>query len=146
MTHPDSATAEQRRNRNVEALRAYFKLLEQQDIDAWITLWADNCAMVVPYASGDLPNALSGKSEIHTLYKNIAAGFTRLEFTHIELHPLHDPDKVFARWNPRCELVGGGVYTNESVGLFEFDDEGLIRHFSEYFNPAGFVENYETFS
>ncbi|MFJ8312072.1 MULTISPECIES: nuclear transport factor 2 family protein [unclassified Streptomyces] len=140
------ATADQRRARNIEALRSYFSLLEKSDIDTWIGLWAKDCTQYVPYAAGDLPSLLTGKDAIHTLYTSIASGFARLAFTLTEFHPLDDPDKVFARWRPRCEMVGGGVYTNESVGLFEFDTEGRIKTFTEYFNPAGFVENYESFS
>ncbi len=145
---PQSAppTTEQRRAHNLEALRSYFSLLEQADIDTWIGLWAEDCTQHVPYATGDLPSSVAGKLDIHTLYTSIASGFTKLTFTLVEFHPLEDPDKVFARWQPRCELVGGGIYTNESVGLFEFDADGLIRHFTEYFNPAGFVENYDSFS
>ncbi|WP_165953964.1 nuclear transport factor 2 family protein [Streptomyces sp. 8K308] len=142
----DQASADARRARNIDALRTYFRLLEEGDIDSWIELWAPDCTQAVPYATGELPKSLSGQPEIHTLYRNIAAGFSRLRYLLIEFQPLADPDVIFARWRPRCELVGGGVYVNESVGIFEFDTEGRIRHFTEYFNPAGFVENYETFS
>ncbi|GAB2913442.1 nuclear transport factor 2 family protein [Streptomyces mayteni] len=139
-------SADTRRARNIDALRTYFRLLEQGDIDSWIELWAHDCTQAVPYATGELPTSLSGQRDIHTLYRNIADGFTRLRYLLIEFQPLADPDVVFARWRPRCELVGGGVYVNESVGIFEFDAEGRIRHFTEYFNPAGFVENYDSFS
>ncbi|WP_405475009.1 nuclear transport factor 2 family protein [Streptomyces sp. NBC_00009] len=139
-------TPDQRRIRNMAALNAYFYLLEEGDLDSWIDLWADNCTQIVPYAAGELPRRLTGKDEIHTLYKSIAGGFTKLTFQLTELHPLQDPDKIFARWQPYIELLDGSFYSNESVGLFEFDEEGRIRHFSEYFNPSGFVENYDTFS
>lgn len=140
------ASREERYARNIDSLRRYFRLLEENDIDAWIELWAEDAEQSVPYASGALPAFLRGRPEIHALYTSIGRGFTRLRYLLTEFEPAENPDIVFARWRPRCELVGGGIYTNESVGLFEFDGEGRILRFSEYFNPAGFVENYDSFS
>ncbi|EYT81593.1 hypothetical protein CF54_18630 [Streptomyces sp. Tu 6176] len=138
-------TPEERRARNLGALRRYFALLAARDLDTWIGLWAEDCTQHVPYATGGLPASLAGRDEIRALYGDMAAGFTRLIFTRTEFHPLDDPDKVFACWEPRCELVSGGVYSNESVGLFEFDAAGRIRHFTEYFDPAGLVERHDAF-
>lgn len=137
--------ANERRTRNLRTLASYFRLLEEKDLDSWRTLWTDDCTQLIPYASGDLPKALHGADEVYLLYRRIAAGYTKLRFTLTEFHPMYDPDQVFARWHPRCELVGGGVYTNESIGLFEFDTNGKIARFTEYFNPLGFVQNFETF-
>ena len=82
---------------------------------------------------------------MQALFQRIADGFAELSFTLTEFHPLLDPDKVFARWYPRCVMPDGSVYTNESVGLFEFDADGRIRLFTEYFNPSGFVDSFDSF-
>lgn len=138
--------AADRRARNIDALRRYFRLLEEGEIDIWSTLWAADGTQLVPYATGALPREVNGRDDIRVLYRNIASGFERLRYLLLEFEPMADPDMMLARWRPRCELVGGGVYTNESLGLFRFDAEGQIVHFVEYFNPAGFVDNYESFS
>jgi ketosteroid isomerase-like protein len=137
--------ADERRERNLESLRTYFTLLEQKDLDTWITLWSHECRQRIPYATGDLPAQVDTRDEIHALYQRIADGYVRLRFTLVELNPMHDPDKVFARWSPRCEMNDGSVYTNESIGLFEFDADGKIQLFTEYFNPLGFLKTFATF-
>jgi hypothetical protein len=45
---------------------------------------------------------------------------------------------VLARWHPHAEFTAGGIYDNEVIGLFEFDGDGKIRLFTEYFDPAPF--------
>lgn len=133
---------EARRVRNLRTLSVYFRLLEDADIAGWASLWAPECRQLVPYATGELPREVLGREDVRALYQRISDGFTSLRFTLVELLPLADPDRIWGRWRPRCELVDGGIYTNESVGLFEFDAEGAIVHFTEYFDPAGFAERF----
>ncbi|UCM88153.1 nuclear transport factor 2 family protein [Streptomyces marincola] len=144
--HTAELPAAARQARNIDSLRRYFRLLEEGDIDSWARLWAADGTQLVPYATGALPREVNGRDDIRTLYRNIASGFERLRYLLLEFELLADPDMMLARWRPRCELVGGGIYTNESVGLFRFNSHGEIVHFIEYFNPAGFVENYDSFS
>jgi ketosteroid isomerase-like protein len=139
---PVELTPDQRRARNVANLENYYRLLAARDIDGWITLWAEGCEQMIPFASGDLPTTVTGRDKVYDLYKKMAAGYTSLRFSDIELHPMHNPDQVFARWTPYGELADGRVYTNNNVALFEFDGYGKITHFTEYFNPVDFRETF----
>lgn len=136
---------EHRRDTNLGSLNDYFRLLSEGDLDTWIRLWAPDCVLRLPYTTGDLPSRLDGSAEVQAFYQRIADGFRSLTFTLVEFIPLRDPDKVFARWHPRCEMPDGSVYSNETVGLFEFGADGLIRGFTEYFNHVGFVDSFDSF-
>lgn len=142
MAHTEELSDDERRARNVETLRTYFRLLADRDIDSWINLWAEDCTQLIPYSSGSLPTAVDGREAVYALYKEMAAGYSTLYFTRTEFYPMYDGDKVLARWNPHGELVDGRVYTNENVALFEFERSGRIRRFTEYFDPARFIETF----
>ena len=129
---PDS---EQIRARNLATIETYFRLLAALDIDAWTELWAPGCEVLAPYSPGGIPAVVDGRDRLRDVYAGEAAKYTRLDYPGTEILPLHDPRKILARWFPEAELVGGGSYRNENVGIFEFDDDGRIRRFIEYFNP-----------
>jgi ketosteroid isomerase-like protein len=126
--------ATQQRTRNQDTLTRYFQLLSALDIDAWIQLWAENCTVLTPFAPR-APHRIDGREALHAFYAAQAATYTQLAYPGTEIHPLQDPTKLLARWYPKGELAAGGSYANENVGLFEFDQQGRIRHFTEYFNP-----------
>ena len=124
-------------------LNEYFRLLSENDIDAWLRLWSDDgIDMHVPFAAGGLPKRVTDKEHLGRLYRDIGAGFVKLEFPSVELFPSVTGERVFARWTPSGELTGGGSYTNQSVGVFDFDAEGRITRFWEYFSPLGFDESF----
>ncbi|MDJ0466568.1 zinc-binding dehydrogenase [Streptomyces sp. H27-C3] len=134
---PGSAmpTDEQIRTRNTATLTTYFRLLASLDIDAWIRLWSPDCEVVAPYTPGGIPAVINGREQLHSFYAAEAAKYTQLRYPDTEIWPLQDPRRAIARWFPDAELIQGGTYRNENVGFFEFNDDGLISRFVEYFNP-----------
>lgn len=77
-------------------------------------------------------------AELRRIYGDLFAGFRSLEVVDLAVDPLLDPDQVLARWHTRADLVAGGRYDNDLVGLFEFHPDGTIGHFTEYFDPTRF--------
>ncbi|ONI84788.1 hypothetical protein ALI22I_30305 [Saccharothrix sp. ALI-22-I] len=128
---------------NVATLRRYFELLGRKDIDGWLELWADDGVQFVPYAGEALPSEIRGKAELGRLYREILDSYANMRYTGVEIHAVHDAERVFARWHPVGVLKTGGEYENDSVGLFDFDDEGRIVRYTEWFNPLGFAESFE---
>ncbi|WP_193317770.1 MULTISPECIES: nuclear transport factor 2 family protein [Streptomyces] len=138
---PDAAgegnSGSARRARNIAAIRTYFRLLEDRDIESWIELWADECAVVAPYADGRVPGLLTGRADVYAFYRDEADGYARLSFPDTDIIATDDPDRVVVHWYPRGELTDGTRYRNENIGIFEFDADGRIRRFTEFFNPLG---------
>jgi ketosteroid isomerase-like protein len=145
MTENRDLSLEARQDCNVQTLHTYFGLLEDKDIDGWLALWAEGGTQLIPYAVHDLPAKVSGKDELRTLYQGIADSYRSVRFTSVEFYPLHDSDRVFARWHPYGEFATGGSYSNDSIGLFDFDEDGKIVSYTEYFNPLGFNEIFNIF-
>lgn len=131
-------SVDQRRARNVATVRAYYSLQEAMDLDRWLDLWADDGAQSIPYAPDGFPTLVSGKAELRRIYRDLFAGFRSLEIVDLAVDRLLDPDQVLTRWHTRADLVTGGRYDNDLVGLFQFNPDGTISHFTEYFNPTRF--------
>ncbi|MEU4745853.1 nuclear transport factor 2 family protein [Actinosynnema sp. NPDC023658] len=129
--------------RNVETMRRYFELLSRKDIDTWLELWAEDSVQVVPYAGDALPSEIRGKADRGRLYRGIYDSYEHMRYADVEIHAVHGAERVFARWHPVGVLRTGEEYANESVGLFDFDDEGRIVHCTEWFTPLGFAESFD---
>jgi ketosteroid isomerase-like protein len=129
---------QQRRDNNVATVHTYYRLQQEKNLDAWFQLWADDGAQSIPYAPGTFPKIVSGKPELERIYRDLFAGYGRLQILNLTIDPLLDPDRVLARWHTRAELAAGGEYNNDLIGLFEFNLDGTIRHFTEYFDPTHF--------
>lgn len=125
-----------RRARNTATLERYFERLAALDVDSWIELWANDCVQVMPFAAGGVPGRVEGRDQVRSLYQGMADGYAELAFDDLEILPLEDPDRVVVRWRPRGRMTDGRTYANENVALFEFDDNGRIAVFTEYFNPV----------
>ncbi|MEO6090166.1 MAG: nuclear transport factor 2 family protein [Umezawaea sp.] len=135
-------TDHERRRRNAATLDVYFERLSALDVETWIELWAEDCTQIMPFAAGGLPGTVRGKEQVRALYQGMADGYSELRFTDLEVLPLGDAHKVFARWRPRGTFLDGTPYANENAALFEFDDDGRIVVFTEYFNPLIVLEHF----
>ncbi len=49
-------------------------------------------------------------------------------------------DRVCVQWSDEAETSTGHHYTNRGLSLFQFNDEGKITHYYEYFDPDNFLE------
>lgn len=134
-----STGADARRERNVAAVREYFRLQSEPDLDAWIQLWAPEGRQLIPFAPYDFPKAVEGRDALDKVYRELYAGYRTIEVD-VTVHPLVDPDMVLAQWHTHAELVAGGAYANELIGLFRFREDGKLAELTEYFNPIAFLK------
>jgi ketosteroid isomerase-like protein len=126
------------RTRNVKTVHTYFDLQRRKDLDSWLELWAEDGSQAIPYAPGDFPKRVDGRNNLAKIYRDLFAGYATLEIRDLRVDGLDDPTRVLARWHTHADLVAGGVYDNELIGLFEFDDHGKLRLLTEYFDPTAF--------
>jgi uncharacterized protein len=134
-----SGNGETRRTRNVAAVREYFRLQSEPDLDAWIQLWAPEGRQLIPYAPYGFPDAVEGRDRLDKVYRELFAGYRTIEVD-ATVHPLVDPDTVLAQWHTHAELTAGGAYSNELIGLFRFREDGKLVELTEYFNPIEFLK------
>jgi ketosteroid isomerase-like protein len=127
---------DERRARNAETMRTWFRLQESHDLDAWLELWADDGTQSIPYAPPGFPRSISGKAQLSELYRSLFKGFVKVNIQDLVIDPLHDPDRVLVRWHTYAPLVNGDIYENDLIGVFEFDADGRVRHLTEYLDPS----------
>ncbi|HTI26357.1 MAG TPA: nuclear transport factor 2 family protein [Kutzneria sp.] len=122
------------KSRNVAAVSTFLRLLEEKDTAAWIELWAEDADHYYPYGTEMFPAHLVGKAAIYERWKDTPGMFESLSFPIRETWV--DGDSVLARFDGELVLKdNGGKYRNSYLGIFKFDEAGLIREYWEYFDP-----------
>jgi uncharacterized protein len=130
--------AQPARARNLATVHTYFRLQQEQDLDTWITLWADDGAQAIPFAPDGFPRLVTGRARLQEVYRNLFDGYAALTIVAPQIDALQDANRVLARWHTHAELTDGTTYDNDLIGLFEFDGDGRVRLLTEYFDPAPF--------
>lgn len=125
---------------NAETVRKMYEAMSRKDIKTWISFWAKDGVQYLPYSPDGFPKAVEGKENLENIYTNLLAGYGQLNYTHIDIEPMANADKVLVRWGVDIELKGKEKhYTNELIGVFEFEN-GKVKVFTEYFNPLRFAD------
>ena len=123
--------------RNKEAVRTLLKLLEDENIPAFVNMFAADGVQVNPYTGGVLPEGAKGKEGLLAYWSPVPDRFDGMKFTIEELLATEDPSVVFTRFRGELKLKdGAGVYTNNYYSTFKFNDEGLITEYVEIFDPV----------
>jgi ketosteroid isomerase-like protein len=111
----------------------FFSALEEADVEAFLSIWADDGVQEMPYAPDGFPRRLEGKEAIRQQYSALPTNFRSMRFPR-EILPLADPDRFLVRYRGEIELRAGGRYDNTYVGIFTLRD-GRIVELVEYFDP-----------
>jgi steroid delta-isomerase len=114
-------------NRNVEA---YFALIAQRDLEAWMALFAESAVLHDPIDS--LP--AEGRTEIREAWKALTAPFEALSFV-LDLK-IFGKGGAAVKWTGIATGIDGSRATFEGITLFEFDDDGAIDAVVGYWDPA----------
>ena len=134
------APGEAVRERNVETVKTFLRLLEEEKIGDYLELYADNGKQVNPYGSGIVPPEVSGKAALREFWEPVPGRFDGMEFPIKAIHPMQDPNKVLVHFDGRIKLKGdAGFYNNEYFALFTFNEDGKILEYVEIFNPLTIV-------
>ncbi len=121
---------------NKETVREFFRLLEKEDIPAFITLFAENGRQVNPYHSNIFPTGAKGKEGLLAYWEPVPANFAGMIFHIHELMAMEDPNVVFARYRGEIKLKNdAGLYANDYYSTFRFNEAGKILEYVEIFNP-----------
>lgn len=122
--------------RNKATVKQFFQLLEQEEITAFVNLFATTGRQINPYASGLFPEGATGREELMAYWLAVPDTFNGMTFQIEALHAMEDPTVVFARYRDRIKLKNhSGYYENDYYSTFRFNDSGLITEYVEIFNP-----------
>ena len=124
------------RERNIKTARNVFRFFEQGKFKEFSEIIAENGKWIHPYHSGLFAPEVVGKKEILKVFKNMAANFDEIKFPIVEIMPFEDPNRVAVKMTGKLHLKnGGGLYENEYLAIFTFDEQGKIVEWIEYYNP-----------
>ena len=124
------------RERNIETARNVFRFFEQRKFKEFSAIIAENGKWIHPYHSGLFPPEVVGKKEILKVYKNMAANFDEIQFPIEEIMPFEDPNKVAVKLRGKLHLKSSsGMYENDYLAIFTFDEQERIVEWIEYYNP-----------
>jgi uncharacterized protein len=115
-------------------VRRFLQLLEQGNIDEWITLWAEDAEHHYPYGTEMFPPHLTGRAAIYDRWKDTPGMFDTMLFPVRDLWG--DGDTAIVRFDGDCVLRSTKEhYRNSYVAVLTFDAAGLITEYWEYFDP-----------
>lgn len=122
--------------RNIETVGRFLDLLEAEDIDAFMALWADETRQDMPYPPPGFPSSLVSKASVDADYRSMPQIYESMRYTDRELFATQDSRVVIARFKGNIKLRGKpGNYDNRYLNIFVFDADGLIVRDIEHFNP-----------
>lgn len=122
--------------RNKATVKQFFQLLEEEDIAAFVNLFAVDGKQINPYASGLFPEGATGREELMAYWSPVPDNFDGMEFQIEEIYAMEDPTIVFVNFKGRIKLKNdAGYYENDYYSTFKFSESGLIAKYVEIFNP-----------
>ncbi len=130
--------AVQRARTEATVLR-FLTALEDKDMDAFASVWAEDAVQEMPYAPDGFPGRVEGRDALIAHYAAWPENSGAADFTsELVFHSGLDPQTVFVEWRGDVEIVPTGRrYLQHYGGLFVVED-GRITLFREYFNPDPF--------
>ena len=123
-------------NINKSSVKAFFKALEDENVDQLVNLFANDATHINPYASGIFPEGANGKEGIRAYWTPVFPNFDGMTFSIEELYAMEDPSVVFVKYHGKIKHKGKNeYYENDYYSTFKFNANGLITEYVEIFNP-----------
>lgn len=126
----------------LDGTREFFAALEAADIPRFLKVWDEDGVQEMPYSPGAFPKRLEGRAAIEKQYGPLPTAYTGMRFPLRRLVGTDEPGVVLAEYNGSIGLKTGGRYDNRYVGVFTFNPQGKLAHFSEYFDPYTLINGF----
>ena len=143
----DSTTnkAEEQRKQTLEKAQTYLELLQAQDWDKWISLWADDAILEFPFAPKNRPSIYRGKQDILTYMSSTTRSIVVDSVAELKISPMLEPNKIVIELTINGHLKSNRAqYNQRYVTFFEFEF-GKIKHYREYWNPLVSIDAYGSY-
>ncbi len=122
--------------KNKTSVKAFFKALENENIDTIVDLFAEDAKHINPYHSGIFPEGATTKEGIRNYWTPVFPNFDGMHFSIEELYATEDPNIIFVKYTGTINLKNNaGIYSNNYYSTFKFDNTGKIKEYVEIFNP-----------
>ncbi|PSL21708.1 nuclear transport factor 2 family protein [Shimia abyssi] len=126
---------------NIQTIKDFYQFLENKDVPSFAELLADEAVQDMPYAPSNFMNRVETREGIHELFAGFPDATNHVRFDILAIYPTNDANVVLAEIDGMIDFKGAEKpYLQQYMTVFNFDDEGKITLFREYFNPIPFAE------
>ena len=129
-----------KRQQTIAAVKGFLESLETKDMQRFATLWADDAVQDMPYSPKGHPKQVIGKDAIIELYSGWPEASGEANFTQdLRFYPHMDPETIFVEFKGDVQVIPTNRRYLQTYGGFFHVENGKIKLFREYYDPAPFA-------
>ncbi|WSQ12594.1 nuclear transport factor 2 family protein [Streptomyces sp. NBC_01231] len=118
----------------------HLRLTAAGRVDEWVTLFAPDAVLEFPFAPTGVPRRVSGRDALVAHMSNFPETFD-VEFVDLVFHETVDPRLVIAEFRSTgTARPTGKPYEQTCISVVRTDDDALITHYLDYWNPLVAIE------
>lgn len=122
------------------AVAEHLRLTAAGRTDEWVRLFAPDAVLEFPYAPEGVPRRVTGRDALFAHMSSFPETFD-VEFVDLVFHETVDPSLVIAEFRSTgTALPTGKPYEQTCVSVVRTDDDALITHYLDYWNPLVAIE------
>jgi uncharacterized protein len=130
---------------NAEELLLRSLELLPRDLEAWVELFAEDAVFELPYAGTfDAPTRRDGREAILAGMTWFVSLLNELKIGEVTVHTVADRDAVVAEYAATGKMSANGNPFDQIYIVRVEARNGLITHFSEYFDTLRFKKHLES--
>mgnify|MGYP001161691958 CR=1 FL=1 len=118
----------------VDAARECLDLIQSFDIAGAAGRFAPDGVLELPMRPAPLARELRG-ADIEKFMRLLPKLFARLDFVERRYHQSTTPTTAVVEYKGDAVTHTGTPYLNTYIGVFEFDEQGRVLLWREYFDP-----------
>jgi ketosteroid isomerase-like protein len=118
----------------------HLRLTAAGRTDEWVTLFAPDAVLEFPFAPVGVPRRVTGRDALFAHMSSFPETFD-IEFVDLVFHETVDPSLVIAEFRSRgTARPTGKPYEQTCISVVRTDDDALITHYLDYWNPLVAIE------
>lgn len=136
-TNDDNAN---RRAAAQHTVAEHLRLTAAGRVDEWLTLFAQDAVLEFPFAPAGVPRRVTGRDALFAHMSHFPETFD-VEFGDLVFHETVDPSLVIAEFRSTgTARPTGKPYEQRCISVVWTDDDALITHYLDYWNPLVAIE------
>lgn len=136
----DINDAASRRAAAQHSLAEHLRLTALGRVDEWVKLFSSDAVLEFPFAPAGVPRRVTGRDALIAHMSNFPKIFD-VEFVDLVFHDTVDPSLVIAEFRSTgTALPTGKPYEQRCISVVRTNDEALITHYLDYWNPLVAIE------
>ena len=130
----------ERRAAAQHAVAEHLRLTAAGLTEEWVALFAPDGVLEFPYAPAGVPRVVKGRDALVEHMSHFPETFD-VKFVDLVFHDTVDPSLVIAEFRSTgTALPTGKPYEQTCVSVVRTDDDALITHYLDYWNPLVAIE------